>query len=56
MAYKRLDGSGVILSVTKWEVIGFMESEVVRWSSFQRVSNDEMAEIIEEEGFRLKEF
>jgi len=33
-----------------------MESEVVRWLNFQRINNSKMAEFIEEEGFRFKEF
>ena len=35
---------------------GFLESKVVRWSDFERLSNDEMVEIMDEEGFRFNEF
>jgi hypothetical protein len=44
--YKRFDGGGVFVIVTKWEVLGFMKSKVVRWSDFQKLSNDEMADVM----------
>ena len=53
--YELLDGSGALLAVTKWKVIGFMESEVVRWTGFQQLSNNEIANIMDEEEFFLKE-
>jgi len=53
--YKLLNGSGVLLTVTKWRFIGFMESQVVRWQNFQRIDNNIMAEIMDEENFRFKE-
>jgi hypothetical protein len=49
--YLRLDDSGALLSVTRWRVIGFMESEVVRWLCFQSLSNAEIASILCEERF-----
>jgi hypothetical protein len=52
--YEMLEKSGVLLSVTRWRVIGFTESEVVRWSEYQCLSNREMGGIMEEEGFILK--
>jgi len=51
VGFKRLDDSGVILTVTKWKLVGFMECEVVRWSNFQHLTNDEMADILDENGF-----
>jgi len=53
--YKRLDDSGILLVVTKWRVVGFMECEVVRWSGFKHLGNDEMVEIMGEEDFIFKE-
>lgn len=53
--YKRLDEGEVFLAVTKWRVLGFEESVVVRWLSFQHISNDKMAEIMDEESFRFRE-
>ncbi len=43
--YKRLDG-GVLLAVTKWKILGFMESQVVRWSSYQRLGIKEIADVM----------
>jgi hypothetical protein len=51
LGYERLDKSGVLLSVTRWRVIGLMESEVVRWSEYQRLSNKEIAEVMDESDF-----
>lgn len=48
--YKRLDGQ-VLLAVTKWRILGFTESEVVRWSEYQHLKSEEMARVMEEEGF-----
>ena len=56
LVYKRLDDSEALLLFTKWRVIGFMESEVVRWLVFQRISNNEMADIMDKTGFRFREF
>lgn len=44
--YKRLDGGSVFLMVTKWEVWGFMESKTVRWLDFQKLSNNEVGDIM----------
>jgi hypothetical protein len=54
VAYKRLDGGGVLLLVTRWKAIGFMESEVVRWSRFQLLSTDEIAGIWDENTFLFR--
>ena len=54
LGYRRLDGSGVFLTVTKWRVLGFMESEVVRWSEYHLLSNKEMVDIMEERNFILE--
>jgi len=54
--YRRFGDNQVLLAYTKWKAVGFMESEVVRWLNFQRINNSKMAEFIEEEGFRFKEF
>ncbi len=56
LGYKHLDGSGALLAITRWRVIGFIESEVVRWQTFQRIDNKIMAELMGEEGFRFREF
>ena len=53
LGYKRLDGR-VLLVVTKWEILGFMESEVVRWSQCRLLSNKEMVDIMEERDLILK--
>lgn len=52
--FKRLDDSGVLLSVTKWKLVGYLASGVVRWHDFQRLSNDEMAEIVDNPDFRYR--
>ncbi len=54
LAYKRLDDSSVLLLVTKWRVIGFMESEVVRWSGFQLLSSYDVANLMDEDNFVFK--
>ena len=50
----RLDDSGVLLAVTKWEILGFMESTVVRWLGFQMLDKDEISNILCEEDFLLR--
>ncbi len=52
--YRRLDDSGVLLEVSRWKVIGFMESEVVRWTYFQLLNDDEMADVMDEDRFVFK--
>jgi hypothetical protein len=39
---ERVDDGGILLTVTKWRVIGFNESEVVRWPRCRRLSNEEL--------------
>jgi hypothetical protein len=56
LGYERLDDGGVSLVVTEWRVVRFMESDGVSWLGFERLSNSEMACIMDEEGFRFKEF
>jgi hypothetical protein len=56
LGYERLDDGGVSLVVIEWRVVGFMESDGVPWLGFERLSNSEMACIMDEEGFRFKEF
>lgn len=50
-----LDDNQALLVCTKWKVVGFMESEVVRWSGYQKLSNDEMGKIMYDEDFVFKE-
>jgi hypothetical protein len=56
LGYERLDDGGVSLVVTEWRVVRFMESDGVPWLGFERLTNSEMARIMDEEGFRFKEF
>ncbi len=55
LGYRRLDDSGVLLAVTKWKFLGFMESEVVRWVGFKKLSKDEMTEVKDDPKFVFKE-
>jgi hypothetical protein len=52
---KRLDNSGVLLMITAWRVVGFIESEDVKWSDFQRLSKNEMFSVVENKGFIFNE-
>lgn len=51
--YMRLDDSSILLAVTKWRILGFMESTVVRWLSFQMLDKHEVGEIVSEGDFLL---
>jgi len=55
LGYRRLDDSGVLLAVTKWKILGFMESEVVRWIGFKKLSKDEIDEVMDESNFVFRE-